>query len=217
MSLRTTARIAASLVTLALLGLVAAPLAGADQDPYGSTTTTTSAVGEAEASCSLSLSEAKPGTEVIAKVAGVFFGEHVNILFDGVIVGSTTAPAAPVTAQSASGAVAFGGQALAAQDTVDTTTVTIKFTVPKAAVGTHLVTAVGDTFTCFCNPRGEFKVLAASSGTGGLARTGIEAALLLVIAAALLIIGRTLLDGSKRRRRRAQSDEDERDLTSVGR
>lgn len=215
MSVRTTARIAASLVTAALLCVMAAPVAGAQQDPYGSTTTTTSAVGEAEASCSLSLGEAKPGTEVTAKVAGVFFGEHVNVLFDGVIVGSTTAPAAPVVAQSTSGGVVFNGQAIASQD-VDTTTVTVKFTVPKAAAGTHLVTAVGDTFTCFCNPRGEFKVLAASGG-GSLARTGVEALLVLVIAAALLIIGRTLIEGSKHRRRRTQVDDDERHLTNAGR
>jgi hypothetical protein len=215
MSVRTTARIAASLVTAALLGLVTAPLAGAQQDPYGSTTTTTTGVSEAEASCSLSLSQAKPGTEVTATVFGVFFEEHVNILFDGVVVGSATAPEAPVTAQSSSGAVVFGGQALAAQDDADTTTLTIKFKVPKAAVGTHVVTAVGDTFTCFCNPRGEFKVLAASSGTSTLARTGIEALLVLVIAAALLLVGRALVAEAKRRRG-VPLDDDERTFSSVG-
>ena len=216
MSVRTTARIAASLVTAAVLCLVAAPMAGAQQDPYGNTTTTTSKVGEAEATCGLSVGQAKPGTEVTAKVGGVFFGENVKILFDGVVVGTGKAPAAPVAAQSSSGAVVFGGQAIAS-DVVAVTTVTIKFTVPKAAaVGTHLVTAVGDTFTCFCNPRGEFKVLAAGNG-GGLARTGIQAALLLVIAVALLIIGRTLVAEAKRRRRGSRLDEDERDLIDIGR
>jgi hypothetical protein len=216
MSVRTTARIAASLVTAALLSLVAAPLAGA-QDPYGSTTTTTSGVSEAEASCSLSLSQGKPGTEVTAKVAGVFFGEHVRILFDGVLVAEATAPAAPVVAQSASGAVVFGGQAIAGVDQPGTTTLTIKWTVPKAAAGTHIVTAVGDTFTCFCNPKGEFTALAASSGGGNLARTGVEAALMLVLGMVLLLVGRAFVAEARRRRPDLRDHDAERPFTHAGR
>ncbi len=209
MKARTTTRALAALVGAALLAVLAAPVAGAQTDPYGSTTTT--APGEVEAACTLSVGKAKPGEKVTAKVTGVFFGEKVRILFDDLQVAEVTAPA--VAAQSASAPVAFGGQLLAAQDS-DSTTVTVEFLVPKsAAVGTHIITAVGDTFTCFCNPRGEFTVLAASKGS--LARTGVEIALVLVVAAALLLVGRTFV-GSSRRRRRG-SLEPEQTFSSVGR
>lgn len=216
MSVRTTARIAASLVTVAVLSLVAAPLAGA-QDPYGSTTTTTSGVSEVAASCSLSNGKAKAGESVTGSVKGVFFGEHVRILFDGVQVAEATAPAAPVVAQSASGAVVFGGQAIAAADEPGTTTLSIKFVIPKAAPGTHIVSAVGDTFTCLCNPNGAFTVLAASTGGGSLARTGVEAALVLVMAMVLLLVGRAFVAEARRRRPDLLDDDVERPFTHVGR
>jgi hypothetical protein len=143
----------------------------------------------------------------------------VRIRFDSTIVAETTAPPAPVGALSAGSAVAFNGAAVAAADPPTSTTVTLKFTVPKAAaVGTHIVSAVGDTFTCFCNPKGEFTVLAAG-GHGSLAKTGVEAALLLVIALSLLILGRGFVEASRRRNRAALAgdDADERTLTTVGR
>src|SRR5262249_23158152 len=145
--------------------------------------------------------------------AGVFFGEHVTILFDDIVVARVTAP--NVAGQSASGAVAFNGAALPAAE--DSTTVSIEFTVPeKAAVGTHIITAVGGTFTCFCNPRGEFTVLAAG-GTGGLARTGVEAGLVIVVALALLLVGRALVTASRQRRRGSLRPEHERNLTDTRR
>lgn len=212
-----TARFAAALLGVTLAGVLAAPLAGAQSvDPYGSTTTTTG-IGEAEASCGLSLSSAKPGTTVTAVVHGVFFEEHVRILFDGVQVAEATAPADDaVLAQSTSAPVVFNGAAQAADDegTVD---LAIKFTVPKAAPGKHVVTAVGDTFTCFCNPNGEFTVLAADAGTGSLARTGVEAGLVLVVAAALLLVGRAAVSAAKRRRPDTLADDAERQLTSSDR
>jgi hypothetical protein len=208
MKARTTTRALAALVGAALLAVLAAPLAGAQTDPYGSTTTT--APGEVEAACTLSVAKAKPGEKVTAKVTGVFFGEKVRILFDDLQVAEVTAPA--VAAQSAAAPVALGGQLLA--QAADSTTVTVDFLVPKsAAVGTHIVTAVGDTFTCLCNPRGEFTVLAASKGS--LARTGVEIALVLVVAAALLLVGRTFVSSSRRRRR--GSLEPEQTFSSVGR
>lgn len=208
MSVRTSARIAAALVGAAVLGLGLAPLAGAQSDPYGSTSTT--APSEVEATCGLTLSKATPGTEVTATVGGVFFGETVRIRFDGTTVATVTAPLA---AASAGAPVAFGGAALPAQ--ASTTTVQAKFTVPRdAVVGKHVVTAVGDTFTCFCNPNGEFTVLAAAGGR--LVKTGVNAALVLVVAVALLLVGRVLL-GTSRRRRAAEQAHEERVLTSVGR
>lgn len=219
MSVRT-ARFAAALLGVTLVGVLAAPMAGAADDPYGSTTTTTSPVGEAEASCGLSVASAKPGADVTGVVHGVFFGEHVRILFDGVQVAEATAPADPgVAALSAAAPVAFGGQTLAAQAAEDdgTTDVTVAFKVPKAAPGKHVVTAVGDTFTCFCNPRGEFTVLAAGTGTSSLARTGVEAGLVLVIALALLLVGRAAISASRRRRPDVLAEDAERQLTSHGR
>jgi hypothetical protein len=214
MSIRSTARAAAAaLVAAALLTvvptLVLAPSAGAQDPTYGPTTTT--AVPTVEAACSLSLSSAKPGTEVTATVSGVFFGEHVIIQFDGKQVGETRAPLA---ASAATAGTRFNGAALAAAPL--STTVKVKFKVPaSAAVGTHTVNAVGDTFTCFCNPGGKFTVLA--SGKGKLASTGVEAALVLVVAAALLIAGRALLFGSRQRRRSALRPVAERELTRTGR
>ena len=194
MKARTTTRALAALVGAALLAVLAAPLAGAQTDPYGSTTTT--APGEVEAACSLSVGKAKPSEKVTAKVAGVFFGEKVRILFDDLQVAEVTAPAA-------------------AAQSVDSTTVNVDFLVPKsAAVGTHIVTAVGDTFTTFCNnARGEFTVLAAAKGS--LVRTGVEIALMLVVAAALLLVGRAFVGASRRRRR--GSLEPEQTFSSVGR
>jgi hypothetical protein len=193
MKARTTTRALAALVGAALLAVLAAPVAGAQSDPYGSTTTT--APGEVEAACTLSVGKAKPAEKVTAKVTGVFFGEKVRILFDDLQVAEVIAPPA-------------GTQ------TADSTTVTVDFLVPKsAAVGTHIITAVGDTFTGLCNPRGEFTVLAASKGS--LARTGVEIALVLAVAAALLLVGRTFVSSSRRRRR--GSLEPEQTFSSVGR
>jgi hypothetical protein len=207
MTIRTSARIAAALVGAAVLtiglGIASAPFAGA-QDPYGSTTTT--APQAIEATCGLTIPRAEPGTTVTATVRGVFFGERVRILFDGVQVGEGRAPDA--VAQSAGAPVAFGGQVQAAP--ASTTNVLVKFTVPKAAPGTHTITAVGDTFTCFCNPKGEFTVLAKA---GNLVKTGVNVALALVVGVALLLVGRVLLSTSHRRRA-AERTLEERTLTS---
>lgn len=221
MKARTTTRALAAVLGAALLAVLAAPVAGAQTDPYGSTTTT--APGEVEATCNLSVSKAKPGEKVTATVRGVFFGERVRILFDDLQVAEVTAPAsaqagAATTTTVASGQLPRTGsiERMAVGDaSADSTSVTVDFIVPKAAaVGTHIITAVGDTFTCFCNPRGEFTVLAAS--TGSLARTGVQAALILVVAAALLLVGRTFVSAS-RRRRRGSLEPEARSFTSVGR
>jgi hypothetical protein len=209
MTIRSTARAAAATVGALLLVLAFASSAGAQDPTYGATTTT--AVPTVEATCSLSLSSAKPGQEVTATVAGVFFGEHVIVQFDGKQVGETRAPLA---AASATAGTRFNGSALAAAPL--STTVKVKFKVPaNAAVGTHTVNAVGDTFTCLCNPGGRFTVLAA--GKGKLASTGVEALLVVVVAAALLIAGRGLLFGSRQRRRSTLRPVAERELTRAGR
>jgi len=189
----------AVLVGTTLLGL-AAPTAGAQTDPYGSTTTTAPPTGELTATCSLSIPEGRPGDTVVATVNNVFFGERVRLLFDGVQVGATSAPLA---ASSVGAPVAFGGVALPAQAVA--TSVKITFTVPKAAVGSHTVSAVGDTFTCLCNPNGLFRVLAPKAG-GKLAKTGVYAALLLAMAAVFLLSGRAFVAESRRRRNLALAE-----------
>jgi outer membrane lipoprotein SlyB len=199
-AVRTTSRLAMTLLVAALLTGLAADTAAA-QDPYGNTTTTRPPAREVEATCSLSIPEGRPGDTVVATVNGVFLGENVRILFDGVQVGSGTAPS--VAAASVGGAVQFNGAALAAQSN-GTTSVKITFRVPNAAVGTHVVTAVGDTFSCFCNPNGAFRVLASKSARS-LPRTGIYIALYLVLAAILLGIGSELVLRARRRRLRLLS------------
>ncbi len=206
-AVRTTSRLAFATLGLALLSVVIAPAVVAQEDdPYGSTTTTapTNGRGDIEATCSLSIAEGRPGDTVTATVNGVFLGETVRIFFDNVQVGITTAP--EVAASAATGGVVFNGAALPAQ--VPVTSVQITFTVPPAVPGNHIVTAVGDTFTCFCNPDGLFRVLGAPAGKGKLPRTGVYLVLFLVIAAALLTIGRGLLTASRRRQAAALADED---------
>ena len=205
-AVRTTSRLVTILLGAALVVGLAAPAASA-QDPYGSTTTTAppSSGRTVEATCTLSVPEGRVGDRVTATVRGVFLGENVRLLFDGVQVGAATAP--NVAGASAGGGAVFNGAALPAQ--VATTSVTITFTVPAAAPGVHIVTAVGDTFSCFCNPNGAFRVLPTKSPRS-LARTGIYTALYLVLAAILLGIGSELVLRARRRRARilaAQDDE----------
>jgi hypothetical protein len=217
MKVRTRARIAAVLVGAIALPLIAASVASAQSDPYGSTTTT-APVREVTATCGLSLGEGRPGDTVTATVGGVFFGETVRILFDTTVVAQATAP---LRAQSTGGAVVFDGAAIAGQDDAVSTTVTLKFQVPKSATaGTHVVRAVGDTFTCFCNPEGAFKVLGASGSS--LARTGVEIGLLIAMAIALLVLGRGLVLSAKarrteRERRAAQRSDRDHELVRGGR
>ncbi len=193
-------------VCLALvLGFLASPAGAQDEDPYGGTTTTTG-VATLEASCDLTLTQGRPGASVTATVNNVKFGATVRILFDGAEVGRGTAP---MQAQSAGQPVLFGGEALARQ-AATTTTLAIRWIVPQASPGSHLVSAVGDDFTCLCNPdrNGQFSVLGASATQGGnggpLPRTGIYVGLFLAVAVALLLAGRAALEASRRRRRQAE-------------
>lgn len=228
-AVRTTSRLALALAGALLVIGTAAPMASA-QDPYGSTTTTAPPARSVEATCGLSVDQGRPGDTVTATVRGVFLGENVRLLFDGVQVGATTAPTTQsaatggsnplartdrrVVALAASGATVFGGAAQLA-----TTSVSITFTVPPAAPGTHVVTAVGDTFSCFCNPNGAFRVLASKSARS-LPRTGIYVALYLVLAAILLGIGSELVLRARRRRARilaTATEHDDEDYYTVTR
>ena len=234
-AVRTTSRLAAALLGAVLVIGLAGPTASA-QDPYGSTTTTAPSARSVEATCGLSVPEGRPGDRVTATVNGVFLGENVRLLFDGVQVGATTAPTTVGAATGGSSGSTTGG-GLARTDRrvvalseggatvfdgatqVVTTSVSITFTVPNAAPGTHVVTAVGDTFSCFCNPNGAFRVLSAKSPRS-LPRTGIYVALYLVLAAILLGIGSELVLRARRRRARvlaAVQDDDEDYYTAAGR
>ena len=176
---------------VALLGALALP-AGAQDDPYGGTTTTAGSVAGAQATCDLTITEGQAGAGVTATVAGVASETTVRILFGGVEVGRAATPA---QGQS--------GSALA-----------IPFVVPDVSPGDYLVTAVGPDFTSTCETEvgGLFSVLggtlARGSGGGGgaLPRTGIFVALFLVIALVLLLVGRALVEASRRRRRAADGD-----------
>jgi len=110
---------------------------------------------------------------------------------------------APLRAEAVGGAVAFNGAALPAQAV--STTLKVSFTVPNAAPGNHIIVAVGDTFTCFCNPDGVFKVLGAKAG-GKLPKTGIYVGLFLAMAAVFLLAGRAFLAESRRRRAEALAE-----------
>jgi hypothetical protein len=174
-------------VVVAVLGVLALP-AGAQDDPYGSTTTTAGAVAGAQVTCDLTITEGQAGAGVTATVAGVSSGTTVRVLFGGIEVGRA---ATPVQGQS--------GTALA-----------IPFVIPEVSPGEYLVTAVGPDFTTTCaTDVGVVSVLGATvtrgaqRGGGALPRTGIYVALFLVIALVLLLVGRALLESSRRRRRAA--------------
>ena len=96
-AVRTTSRLAMAFLAGILLLVVAAPTAMAQAGPYGSTTTTAppSTDRDVIATCGLSVKEGRPGDTVVATVGGVFFGEKVRILFDGVQVATGTAPLPP--------------------------------------------------------------------------------------------------------------------------
>ena len=128
----------------------------------------------------------------------------MRILFDGVQVGSGTAPGGAVTGAAAGAPIQFNGAALPVQAAADTS-VTITFKVPDVVVGAHSVTAVGANFTCFCNPDGVFTVLAANGTSASLARTGIYLALFLVAAAFCFVLGRAFLRASHIARARAEA------------
>ena len=211
-AVRTSTRVALGLMAGLLLLAFAAPTADAQQDPYGSTTTTSSP-RIVEATLSLQPVEGRVGDTVVATVGGVFFGESVDILFDGVVVGRTKAPG--VFAQSAGAPVQFNGAALAAQSDDISTTVKVTFSVPNAKAGAHRVAAVGDTFIV---EKG-FTVLDAKKDGGKLPRTGIYAALLVAIALALIVGGRAFIAASKVRRGTNAAfmlDEEDGELTHIG-
>ena len=201
----------------ALLLLFAAPLAGAQIDPYGATTTTAVAGGSADTGCSLSAAKGKPGQEIHATVFPVQPGAIVRILFNGEQVGIGTAPSTPIgianqVARTGAPSLDFGVTAQAASSPVrfgqagPVTSVTISFLVPDIAPGVASVTAVGANFTCFCNPDGAFTVLAKDAGrTGALARTGIYVSLFLVAAAFCFVLGRAFLRASHIARARAEA------------
>lgn len=181
------------LLAVAALALLLQAPAGAQDDPYGGTSTTTTEPSGVEASCQLDTNVASAGGQVTATVAGVPVGETVRLLFGGAEVGRATASRSD--GQSA------------------VTTVQIRFTVPDVDDGQYLVAAVGATFTAECSVQfttGSAEVLGftvergagstGSSGRGSLARTGVAIALLLAVALALLIVGRAMLDSARQRR-----------------
>jgi LPXTG-motif cell wall-anchored protein len=192
-AVRTSTRLAFALLAGLLVLAFSAPAAHAQQDPYGSTTTSIAKPRIVEATLDLQPDKAKVGDTVVATVGSVFFGEKVDIVFDGVVVGRGQAPLA---AASAGAPVAFNGAALPAQADDISTTIKITFSVPNASVGQHKVAAVGDTFVV---EKG-FEVL-SGTGTSKLPKTGIYIALLLVIGLALIVGGRAFIAASRVRRR----------------
>ena len=157
---------------LVALGLAMPTVAGAQDDPYGGTSTSTTQP-DANPVCTLDGTEVQVGASASGTVAGLEVGAEVEIRFDGDVVDQVVA--------DDSGSAAFS------------------FAVPDVAAGTYEVVAVGATFSVICG--GEpLTVLAAGagptgSGPGGqdggssLARTGADLAPLIALAAALIALG----------------------------
>lgn len=175
------------LVVMILVGLVApvaTPLAGAQEDPYGGTTTTVQ-LPRSDVECDLSVTSARAGSSVTATVRNVAPGVVVRVRFGGQEVGRAEAESDAVTS------------------------VQIEFRVPPVSPGRYLVTAVGADFTARCgaDTDGYFAVLAAQTDRGddrSLPRTGVYVALLVAMAAALLLVGRAVLESARRRRLRIE-------------
>lgn len=170
-------------VALVAALLAGSAVAGAQEDPYGSTTTTRS-LPRTDPSCDLSVTSGTPGTAVTATVSGLPAGATVRVVFDGSEVGRGTVDA---DAGGAEGSVA------------------IDFRVPVRPPGRYGIAAVGADVTVVCgaDDGGQFSVLAAAQGQGRapLPRTGIYVGLLVVVAGALLLFGRGLVSASRRGRR----------------
>jgi hypothetical protein len=178
-------------VVCGLLALLATP-AGAQEDPYGSTTTTEAPAITPE--CEVELAAEGDGLDALVSLSSVPLGAEVRILLDGDEVARDTAP----TEASSPGA--------------SSTQLDIPFSLLERPSAPFGITAVGADFTVTCELSGG-QVLAESvsrpdggssggvlGGVTGLPRTGIYAALLVVIALVLIVAGRTLLGASRRRK-----------------
>lgn len=171
---------------LVALSLALPTVAGAQDDPYGGTSTSTTSPAD-DPTCSLDDTEALVGASVSGTVDGLEVGANVEIRFAGRLVDQVEA--------DDSGSALFS------------------FAVPDVAPGDYEVVAVGATFTVTCgddllsvgtagtggenpggeNPGGEGTGPAGEGtgqgGGGALARTGANLAPLLALAAALIALG----------------------------
>ena len=173
--------------------------AGAQEDPYGSTTTT--APRGQTASCQLKTKSAPPGGSATVTVRAVPRGDDVRVLFDGEEVAEAEATG-PGTSPHVS--------------------VDITFTVPMSAeAGTHQVVASGASFSVACQTGNgaDFEVTASGEvlgeqitreghGSGGsaLPKTGVYLGFLVAIAALLVLLGRAFMEASRLQRRQAARD-----------
>ncbi len=171
-----------SSVVAFLVLLVASP-AGAQENPYGSTSTTSPPPGSA-VSCSVDVSEAQVGSTVTGTVSGVLPNSEVRIQ-----LGSTT-----VSTETA-------------DDGSPTTDVGFSFVVPAVDPGDYPVVASSASFTARCAfPDGGdvLSILAergsagAGGGGGSLAFTGSDIALLAAVALALIAVGYAFYRRGKR-------------------
>lgn len=192
-----------AVVALLFAVLVPAGLAGAQDDPYGSTTTTSAAPGPTP-SCRLSASTSAAGDTVVAQVQHAPRGGTLRVLFDG-------EPVAEAVAE---------GPGESPWVNVD-----IPFTVPEREPGTYPVTVVGAQMTASCGSSStpdsggsaEVRGLtisrgfdgpspsASGGGLGALPKTGAGVLLLLAIALALVLVGRPLVTAARRRRAAAEA------------
>ncbi len=174
-------RVAAASALIVLSALFAPALAGAQEDPYGTTETTAPPAVEGIV-CQFDLEAAAAGTVVTATVSGRFAESgDVNITFNGEVVASE-----PV------------------QGGATEQEVTLRFSVPNLPPGTYDVSATGPGFTEPCG-RGTFTITGGTgvnqggSGGGSLARTGAELAPWVLAGLALLGVGAYLVRQSRRR------------------
>lgn len=177
---RTTWRLTVAVGSLSALTFLAPTPAGAQQDPYGNTTTTTVPDRGVSPTCSSELTVGSSGDPGEARVEHVASGGTVRLLIGGAEAGRATAPSAAEAS---------------------TTTIEIPFTIPDLPPGQHTVVAVGVDFTLTCDPDG-LEVLGATEvrDRGLLPRTGISLALLVVVAVVLLIVGLRVREAARRRR-----------------
>lgn len=162
----------AALAAAVALIVTAAP-AGAQEDPYGPTSTT-SVPGSVLPTCEVELEAGVPGANASVLVHNVPLGATVRVLIGGEESGQATAP-------------------VEAQET--TTDLEVPFEMPELSPGDHAVTVVGADFTVACDGP-DVEVLSAGqsrTGSGSLPRTGAYIALLVMLAVALIVAGRVIV------------------------
>jgi hypothetical protein len=202
-------------VVVGAVTLFAPSIASGQQDPYTSSTVASSSTTEAPCVVDLQLSvEVGPaGVRVNARAICYDVNVHVDITFNGVIVGGGDTKTASGTGLGSNRLAALSpvrllaavGRPRAVRAEVSPANgVDVSFLVPPVPPGNYAVCAVSPGYPTACE---QFQVLAAGSAARGgssgssFARTGLRVLPFVFVALLLVAAGRVLVSRSRSRSR----------------